>query len=42
MKSGLLSGYKTYVMTGRAGENRFRMYDPTSERGSNVVLVTIG
>ncbi len=35
-------GYKTYVMTGRAGENRFRMYDPASERGSNVVLVTIG
>lgn len=34
--------YATYIMTGRAGENRFRMFDPTTKRGSNVVLVTIG
>ena len=33
--------YATYVMTGRAGEQRFRMYDPESQEGSNVVLVTI-
>ena len=34
--------YATYIMTGRTGENRFRMFDPTTKRGSNVVLVTIG
>lgn len=34
--------YATYVMTGRTGENRFRMFDPTTKRGSNVVLVSIG
>ena len=34
--------YATYVQTGRAGEQRFRMYDPTAKEGSNVVLVTIG
>ena len=33
--------YATYIMTGRTGENRFRMYDPKTEEGSNVVLVTI-
>ncbi len=33
--------YETYVMTGRAGEQRFRMYDPQADEGSNVVLVTI-
>ncbi|MCW2818324.1 MAG: hypothetical protein JWR42_1111 [Marmoricola sp.] len=34
--------YSTYVMTGRSGENRFRVFDPASGKGSNVVLVTIG
>ncbi len=34
--------YKTYILTGRTGENRFRMFDPRSGRGSNVVLVQIG
>lgn len=33
--------YETYIMTGRTGENRFRMFDPESETGSNVILVTI-
>jgi hypothetical protein len=33
--------YETFVMTGRAGESRFRMYDPQTKQGSNVVLVTI-
>ena len=33
--------YETYIMTGRTGENRFRMYDPKTQEGSNVVLVTI-
>jgi hypothetical protein len=33
--------YETYIMTGRAGENRFRMYDPQNQEGSNVILVTI-
>jgi hypothetical protein len=34
--------YATYVTTQRTGEMRFRMYDPQSREGSNVVLVTIG
>lgn len=33
--------YATYIMTGRPGEQRFRMYDPETKEGSNVVLVTI-
>ena len=33
--------FETYVMTGRSGEQRFRMYDPAAKEGSNVVLVTI-
>ena len=33
--------YETYVMTGQAGEHRFRMWDPAAKEGSNVVLVTI-
>ena len=33
--------FDTYVMTGQSGEQRFRMYDPATKRGSNVVLVTI-
>ena len=34
--------FSTYVMTGRSGENRFRVFDPATGKGSNVVLVTIG
>ena len=34
--------YETWVMTGRPGEHRFRVWDPGARRGSNVVLVTIG
>jgi hypothetical protein len=33
--------YETWVMTGRPGQHRFRMWDPTAGKGSNVVLVTI-
>jgi hypothetical protein len=33
--------FETYVMTGQSGEQRFRMFDPATKRGSNVVLVTI-
>lgn len=33
--------FETYVMTGRPGEQRFRMYDPRARQGSNVVRVTI-
>jgi hypothetical protein len=33
--------FATYIMTGRTGENRFRMYDPQTKQGSNVILVTI-
>lgn len=37
-----LGTYATYVMTGRPGENRFRVYDPQADRASNAVRVTIG
>lgn len=33
--------FETYVMTGRPGEQRFRMYDVEAEQASNVVRVTI-
>jgi hypothetical protein len=33
--------FETYIMTGRTGENRFRMFDPETQEGSNVILVTI-
>ena len=33
--------FETYIMTGRTGQQRFRMYDPGAEKGSNVVRVTI-
>ena len=33
--------FETYIMTGRSGENRFRVYDPEADQGSNVILVTI-
>lgn len=37
-----VGSYGTYVMTGRSGEQRFRMWDPAARKSSNVVLVTIG
>ncbi|MCZ4497489.1 MAG: hypothetical protein JWQ74_42 [Marmoricola sp.] len=33
--------FDTYVLTGRAGENRFRVYDPQSKTASNEVTVTV-
>jgi hypothetical protein len=33
--------FTTYIMTGRSGENRFRVYDPQAQKGSNVLMVTI-
>ncbi len=33
--------FATYIMTGRVGENRFRVFDPRADKGSNVILVTI-
>lgn len=34
--------FATYVMTGREGKNRFRVFDPQAGAGSNPVVVTIG
>lgn len=34
--------FQTYVMSGRTGENTFRVFDPVERKASNVVLVTIG
>jgi hypothetical protein len=34
--------FSTYVYTGRAGANNFRMFDPTTGRSSNSVTVTVG
>jgi hypothetical protein len=33
--------FATYIMTGHTGENRFRVFDPQAQEGSNVILVTI-
>jgi len=33
--------YATYIMTDRTGENRFRVFDQQTQKGSNVILVTI-
>ena len=33
--------FATYIITSRTGESRFRVYDPQSKTGSNVILVTI-
>lgn len=33
--------FQTYVMTGRPGENRFRMYDREADNGSNPVVITV-
>jgi hypothetical protein len=34
--------FETYVMTGREGENKFRVFDPETNSASNEVKVTIG
>ncbi|MGZ4597222.1 MAG: hypothetical protein ACXV3V_09880 [Actinomycetes bacterium] len=34
--------FETYVMTGRPGDQRFRVFDPTSQTASNDVTVTVG
>lgn len=34
--------FATYVMTGRSGENQFRVFDPDTETASNAVTVTVG
>jgi len=34
--------FETYVMTGREGDNKFRIYDPESNTASNEVTVTVG
>lgn len=34
--------FTTWVQTGRAGENRFRVYDPAADRASAPVTVTVG
>jgi hypothetical protein len=33
--------FTTYILTGHTGENRFRVFDPQTKKGSNVILVTI-
>lgn len=34
--------FETYVMTGREGENKFRVFDPETSATSNEVAVTVG
>ena len=34
--------FDTYVMTGREGDNKFRVYDPDTKTASNEVTVTVG
>ena len=34
--------FSTYVMTGRSGDQRFRVFDPTTQTASNEVTVTVG
>lgn len=34
--------FATYVLTGRSGDSRFRMYDAAAGRASNPVTVTVG
>jgi len=36
-----IGGFATYVMTGREGDNMFRVYDPNTGTASNEVTVTI-
>lgn len=37
-----LGTFQTYVMTGRSGDNRFRVFDPSTGKASNAVTVTVG
>lgn len=34
--------FATYVMTGRPGDQKFRVFDPTTQTASNEVTVTVG
>jgi hypothetical protein len=34
--------FATYVMTGRDGDQKFRVFDPTTKTASNEVTVTVG
>jgi hypothetical protein len=34
--------FETYVMTGREGDNKFRVFDPETSTASNEVTVTVG
>ncbi|RNL60459.1 hypothetical protein EFK50_19225 [Nocardioides marmoriginsengisoli] len=34
--------FDTYVLTGREGDNKFRVFDPETETASNAVSVTVG
>ena len=34
--------FETYVMTGRDGDQKFRVFDPTTKTASNEVTVTVG
>jgi len=34
--------FETYVMTGREGDNKFRVFDPETNTSSNEVVVTVG
>lgn len=37
-----LGTFATYVMTGRSGDQRFRVFDPATQTASNEVTVTVG
>jgi hypothetical protein len=37
-----LGTFETYVLTSRTGDQKFRVYDPTSKTASNEVTVTVG
>jgi len=37
-----LGTFDTYVMTGRTGDQRFRVFDPASDTASNDVTITVG
>jgi hypothetical protein len=37
-----LGTFETYVMTGHSGDQRFRVFDPTSNTASNEVKITVG
>lgn len=37
-----LGTFATYVMTGRTGDQKFRVYDPTTQTASNEVTITVG